>query len=737
MTGMQERVQRELAGAYLLRRELGHGGMATVFLADDLKHGRQVALKIMHPETTSAIWAERFLREIEIAAGLSHPHIVPLFDSGIVDGLPFYVMPFVDGESLRARIAREKQLPLEDALRLTREVASALGHAHQRGLVHRDIKPENVLLSDGLALVVDFGIARAPAVSAAATTTLGTVIGTPAYMSPEQASGGADVDSRSDIYSLGCVLFEMLAGQPPFTGPPQSLIHQHLSLTPRSVADLRPGVPRAVSSAIARALAKERADRFASAMAFAEALTAPTPRFAASRSVAVLPFVNLGGDPENEYFTDGITEDVIAQLAKVRTLKVISRTSVMLFKKREGSLREIGARLGVATLLDGSVRRIGDRVRIVAGLIDVESDESLWSETYDRRLTNIFKIQADVALQIAAALKAELSVQERGRIGREPTRDIGAYQLYLQGRYLLIKFTADGLRGSIEYFQRAIERDPDYALAYTGLAMACTELGESGAPDRGPLSHDALVAAARALELDPELGEAHCMMAFARLVFEFDWAGAEAEFKQALDLSPGSADTYSLYGRMCGAMGRFDESIAMQERAQELDPLTNRNDLATALLKGGRPAEAARAAARSVKLDPQDPRGHATLAWALLEQGRSDEGIAELERAVSLTPADGMWLAQLGQAYAAAGETDRARQVLRELEDPSRAVPVSPYHLAFVHTGLGETERALDGLERAFQERVGAMYGIKGSFLLASLRPHSRFRALLRKMNLG
>jgi eukaryotic-like serine/threonine-protein kinase len=723
---------QSLSDRYRVDRELGRGGMATVYLALDLKHARQVAIKVMLPELAAAIGHDRFLREIEIAARLSHPHILPLFDSGTADGLIFYVMPYVEGESLRARLTREKMLPVEEALRLAREVASALGYAHQMGFVHRDIKPENVLLSRGVALVADFGIARA--VWKEMVTTAGTVMGTPAYMSPEQAVGSADVDARSDLYSLGCVLYEMLTGQPPFVGPSESLVHQHLSVAPRPVTELRPGVPRGLTEAVAKALAKVRADRFADAAAFAAALTVPA-RAARPRSVAVLPFQNLSADPDNEYFADGMTEDVIAQLSKVRTLTVISRSSVMPFKKRDQRLREVGEKLEVATLFEGSVRRIGDRVRIVGELVDAETEEILWAETYDRQLTDVFVIQTDVALQIAAALRAELSPGERARIGRQPTHDLQAYQLYLQGRHCLIRYTVEEMRRSIEFFEQALERDPGYAQAYVGIAMACTELAEIGALGRDHAHRRAKSAAMRALELDGELGDAHCTLAHDKMVHEFDWKGAETEFKRALELSPNSADTHDLYGRLCSALERYDEAIALQERAYELDPLAHKVDVATALVRAGRYQEAAQAATRAIQLDPHYDRAHATLGWALLKAGRTDEGLAELERAVSLTPADNIWLAQLGQAYARAGRADRAREVLRRLEDPARNV--SPYHLAYVHAGLGEADRAMDFLERAFEQRTGAVYGIKGSFLFEPLREHPRFIALLRKMNLA
>ncbi len=382
--------------------------MARVYEARDVRHHRRVAVKILRPELTEALGAERFLREIRTSANLRHPHILPLFDSGAVpehtsgDGeeqILFYVMPLIEGESLRARLDREKQLPIADALQIAREVADALNYAHALGIIHRDIKPENILLDNGHAVVADFGIAHvASTADVPALTQAGSSLGTPRYMSPEQVSSDGALDGRADLYSVACVLFEMLAGQPPFTGPGfERTLFQHMMETPPSITVFRSSVPLSVGAALSRALAKAPADRFSTMSAFVDALNATGGETSNMRSVAVLPFANLSADPENEYFADGITEDVIAQLSKIKSLKVVSRTSVMAFKKRDQTLREIASRLQVGALLEGSVRRAGNRVRIVAQLIDAAGDEHLWTETYDRDLTDIFAIQSEVA----------------------------------------------------------------------------------------------------------------------------------------------------------------------------------------------------------------------------------------------------------------------------------------------------------------------------------------------------
>jgi TolB-like protein/two-component SAPR family response regulator len=455
-----------------------------------------------------------------------------------------------------------------------------------------------------------------------------------------------------------------------------------------------------------------------------------------SPSVAVLPFLNLSADAENEYFADGITEDVIAHLSKIQALKVISRTSVMPFKQRQHSLKEIGATLGATTLLDGSIRHVGDRVRIVAKLIDVRTDKHLWAETYDRQLTDIFGIQTDVALHIAAALKAELTPDEQTRVRKEPTRDLQAYQLFLKGRQWFIKYTPEAYTQAIDYFDRAIARDPSFALAFANLAMTYTELAEMGMMAPAVAYQRAAEASANALRLDSELGDAHCTMGYLKGVREFDWSGAEREFKRALELSPSGADTYDYYGRLCAGLGRYDEAIALQRRAQELDPLAHRMDGVTTLLRAGRYDEAVTLGEDAVELDRGYDRARATLGWAYFLSGKQREGLAELESAVSVSGRNTMWVGQLGEAYAMAGNADKARDILRELEERAKTGFVSPYHFAYVYTGLGELDQAMDWLERAVAERTGPAYSIKGSFLLAPLHSHPRFRALLRQMKL-
>jgi adenylate cyclase len=537
------------------------------------------------------------------------------------------------------------------------------------------------------------------------------------------------------------VLYELLAGEPPHSGgSAMAVMAKRFTEPAPRVRRLRPTVSAAMEQAIARALAVDPAQRFQSASAFVEALAAPAlPREReALPSVAVLPFLNISADPENEFFADGITEDVIAHLSRIRSLKVISRASVMPYKKREQSLREVAATLNVASLLDGSVRRAGSRVRIVATLIDAETDRHLWAETYDRDLTDIFAIQTDVALQIAAALEAKLSPDERHRIRKKPTDDVEAYQLFLQGRHCIVRWTQQGMDQGLKYLEEALARDPDYALAYATIAKAYIDMaiGVAGSLPSEEAFGRAKAGVSRALELDPNLAEAHATMGHLRYACDYDWVGAEQELKRAIELNPNSGEGYDYYGLMLSALERYDEALEMQRRAHELDPLAHRMDLVTTYLRAGRYEEALRGVTRVLEIEPHLPLAHLTLGWVQLLTGTPDQGVATLEKGLALSPDNTLYLAQVGQAYGMVGRADEARAVLRRLEELSSQRYVSPYHMAYVHTGLGDKERAMDWLERACQQRAGGIFGVKGSFLFTSLRGHPRFNALLAKMNL-
>jgi len=504
---------------------------------------------------------------------------------------------------------------------------------------------------------------------------------------------------------------------------------------------------------IAKCLAREPRERYRTAGELRAALEAAqatpavspitTPTTPATRSVAVLPFMNMSADPENEFFADGITEDVIAQLSKMRGLKVISRTSAMQFKKREMDPREIAAKLGVATLVEGSVRRAGNRVRIVAELVDANTGEQRWAETYDRELTDIFEIQSRVALSIAEALKGKLSPTERLRIEAPVAPvNIEAYQLYLKGRQCLQRYTEAELQRALEFLNRAIALEPGYSAAHAALAWVhiIRAMGH-GAGAARPRESYALAreAVARALDLDPLNGEAHGTLAAVKFMADYDWAGAEDAFRRSLELKPGDAFLFDACGLMLSAQERFDEALAMQRHARELDPLSAvaTSDLTTTLIRAGRYDEAVVEARRLTEMDPAFALAHSTLGWALVKRGESAEGLRELEKAASLSPGNTVFLSQLGEAYGFTGDVPMARDVLARLHAMAETRFVMPYHFAYVYTGLGEHGKAIDLLEVAVEERAGGAYGIKGSFLFTPLRAHPRFVALLRKLNLA
>jgi serine/threonine protein kinase len=748
MSELQQRLEAGLAGRYIVERPLGEGGMAVVFLARDLRHDRAVAIKVLRPDVAAEIGAERFLREIRMAASLTHPHILPVFDSGSADGLLFYVMPNMEGHSLRDRLDTERQLALEEALRITSEVASALDYSHRQQVLHRDIKPENILLHEGSALLADFGIGKSMG-GGKSTTQTGFTVGTPAYMSPEQASAERVIDGRSDLYSLGCVIYEMLTGEPPFTGWNAQAIMAKRFLSPAPSVKIMRNVPDAVDVAVSRVLALSAADRYRTGAEFGDALrailrTGEAPALRASaekiaaepKAIAVLPFANMSPDPENEYFSDGMTEEIINALAKVPGVQVASRSSSFAFKgKTDINARQVGERLRVSSILEGSVRKIGIHIRLSAELVNVENGYQLWSETYDRQLEDVFAVQDEISRSIVEALKVQLGGAATTQLVA-PTKNIDAYTTYLKGRYHFNKFNEQSFRKAIDLFKSAIARDPSFALAWANLAMTYIEFAEMGSIDPNVAYRAASEAAAKAVSLDPDLGVAHTAMGYVKFAHDYDWAGAEKELKRGIELNPGAADAFNFYGRFCASVGRYDEAVSLNRRARELDPIAHMLDAVTALLRAGRYDEAILEAKDVREYDPEYDRAMATLGWAYFLSGRHDEGIAELESAVAASPENTTWLGQLGEAYALAGRKEKAEEVLRTLQERSAKGLVSPYHFAYVYVGLGEYDKAIDYLEQAVERRTGPTYGISGSFLLAPLRSCPRFRALLGKMNL-
>jgi serine/threonine-protein kinase len=622
--------------------------MATVYLAQDLKHHRKVAVKVLRPELAASLGLDRFLLEIETTAQLTHPHILPLLDSGGTGAQThrrtdarthggtgeflYYVMPYVEGESLRDRLLREKQLPLNDALQLTREVADALSYAHAHGVVHRDIKPENILLESGHAVVADFGIAKAIAAAGSERLTeTGLAVGTPAYMSPEQAAGSGDVDGRSDLYSLGCVLYEMLAGEPPFTGPTaDSVVRQHLATEPPQITVVRPAVPEPVAAALHRALAKTPADRFATTAEFAAVLAHPEvlgsrpsagartpqpptaartpPRWSRRRlallslaaviviagavavgrwlqtgstasrhprtAIAVLPLDNLSAQGPHGYFAGGLHDELITQLAKVAALKVIGRTSALTYAGSAKRLNEIGDELAVGSIVEGSVQVVGNQLRVNVQLIDPVTEAHLWAEHYDRTLDDAFAVQSEIAQRIVEAVGATMTRVEAGAIAAAPTANAEAYRLYLQG---LEYFSRPGYeRPNLEIAQHLLERalalDSGFALAHAALSGTHNSMYILMYDPRPSRAAAMRTEAETALRLAPDLPQAHRAMGLVYSNILDDPRGALREFRRAADRMPGSAALWGELGFQHQILGEWAEWESAYVRATALDP---------------------------------------------------------------------------------------------------------------------------------------------------------------------
>ncbi len=776
-------------GPYEILAPLGAGGMGEVYRARDTRLGREVAVKVL-PAAFSADpdRLRRFEQEARAASALNHPNILTVHDVGTHDGVPYVVTELLEGETLRECLS-DGALFFRRAVDYAIQVAHGLAAAHEKGIVHRDLKPENVFVTtDGRVKILDFGLAKLMqpdtsaegATKAPTLTEPGVVLGTVGYMSPEQVRGQA-ADHRSDIFSFGAMLYEMLTGRRAFRGA--SAVETLNAILKEEPSELPPReISPALDHVVRRCLEKGRHERFQSARDLAFALQevvgpasgvlSPPARRWRSRlgwlgvgavalltallagnvgglrwrilgrgagvpiqSLAVLPLENLSHDPQQEYFADGMTEELIADISQIRALRVISRTSVMEYKGAKKPLPEIARALNVDALVEGSVLRSGDRVRITAQLIEAKSDRHLWAKSYERDLRDVLSLQSEVARAIAREIQVKLTPQEQARLETSHPIDAKALEAYLQGRLFLEEQSEEGLKKAFDSFQKALQIEPDYAGAYSGLASYYAILPFHSQFSPAQVFPQARAAAQRAVELDENLAEAHASLAYIRAYYEWDWAAAQREFRRAIELRPSYADAHFSYSRFLAASGRPEEALAEIRRARELDPMESSLRANTALLSyfGGRYDQALEELLELRRLEPKLPLVH----WGIglvHEQKRSyGEAIASLQQATSLSPSLN-FKSSLGHAFALAGRRDEARAILGEITERSKRAYVPSYFSALVYAGLEDKDRAFEWLERAYQERSTVLAYLQLDPRLANLRSDPRFSDLLRRV---
>ena len=696
---------------YRILEKLGGGGMGVVYKAEDTKLHRQVALKFLPDEVSKNPQAlERFQREAHAASALNHPNICTIYDIDEHAGRPFIAMEFLEGVALKVHIERGP-LPVLDTLDLACQMAEALAEAHAHGIVHRDIKPANVMLTKtGHVKLVDFGLARLPEM--AGVTATGATLGTPAYMAPEQVRGET-IDGRADLWALGVVLYEMLAARHPFASESvQGILHGVLNRAPEPVERLRSGLPPALVRIVNRALAKDALGRYQQAeqmladlQACRQQLQSSPARVEGGRrvpSIAVLPFANLSADKEQEYFCDGMTEELITALSALQGLRVAAHSSSFQFKGQALDIRKVGEQLNVETVLEGSVRKLGERLRVAAQLVNVSDGYHLWSERYDRRLDDVFEVQDEIARAIVEKLKVKLIGEPEAPLVKRGTANLEAYQLYLQGRYYYARRYKGGLGEAVSCFSRAVAIDPDFAPAWAGLAESYGIMAFFAYRPVSELHPKAMEAARRALALDESLPEAHHALAMVHLWIDWNWTAIEREFMRALALNPNAALTRAYYALGLAAMGRDGDAVREAESASALDPLS-----AIIVYAGGMAYYILRRLPRAIEelqkvvaLDPYFVPGWWGLANVCSVSARHEEAIAAAERAVTLSERAVPFVSAHGMVLGSAGRMAEARRLLAELTERSQREYVPPAMLAMVHLGLGEDDETFALLVR-------------------------------------
>jgi eukaryotic-like serine/threonine-protein kinase len=729
---LRDQLQQTLGNTYALERELGGAGMSRVFVADDGRLGRKVVVKVFDPSLAGAVNVNRFTREIALAATLQHPCIVPVLSAGDMDGVPYYTMPLVDGPSLRQRL-RDGRLPPAEAMKVLRDVASALDAAHRRGVVHRDVKPENVLLSGDYAMVTDFGIAKALVAAAAvenaesadseSLTERGLSLGTPGYMAPEQVAGDETIDHRADIYAWGVLAYEVLAGAVPFAGRHgRALLAAHVLERPESLATRAHNIPAPLAALVMRALEKNPAARPQSAGDLVVALDAirATPATLSATnegSIAVLPFVNMSKDPETDYFSDGITDEIIGTLARVKGLRVTGRASSFALKGKELDLRTIGERLGVARVVEGTVRRAGNRVRISAELVDVSDGFQRWSDRFDRDVTDVFAVQDEIAQAIARALHV---TSEAATMPEDVRRTVypEAYELYLKGMYEhRNRGLAQGhIKKAVEYLEASASLDPRFAPAHSALASALYSLSVYSATSSRDVGPKALDHARRAIALDPGDAAAHAALGYIAFNYEWDWETARVHMDRALSLAPNDSFVLNRAAMFHASVDRLDLAFALAERSLIVDPMSAYAHLfaAVVLTTGGSARRAIEVAEAGSRMHPENGDLMRILGIAYTYVGRHDDAIRVLGDAAVSNNHPTAVVAHLAVAHARRGDVEQANALLAELLRRSTSELVQSRLIGLALMELGRIDEAFVRFNQAFDDREWpmAMWGV-------------------------
>jgi len=784
------------AGRYQIIEELGKGGMGKVYRVLDKELKEEVALKLIKPEIASdKKTLERFSNELKLARKISHKNVGRMYELMEEKGTRYITMEYVPGEDLKRLIRKVGQFSAGKTIFMAKQVCEGLAEAHRLGVVHRDLKPQNIMVDEeGNARILDFGIARS--LKAKGITGAGVMVGTPEYMSPEQAEV-KDVDQRSDIYSLGIILYEMVTGRVPFEGEtPLGIAMKHKSETPKDPREINAQLPEDLSQVIMRCMEKDKDKRYQNAgevrseLANIEKGIPTTERVAPKRkpitskeitvtfglkklfipafivlaiviiamviwqllpekeavpatisknSIAVLPFADLSPKKDLEYLCDGMTDEIIAKLSRLRGWKVMNRTSVMQYKNTDKDIKEIGQELDVANILLGSVRKEEDDIRVTAQLVNAEDRFQIWLDVYDQKLESVFIIQSDIAEKIAKALQTELSLEEKERLQKHPTESLKAYNLYIQGRWYLEKRTERSLQKAIEYFNQAIEEDQSYGLAYAELASAYSLLAEYSPYPPREAYLNAKEAVRKALESDDTLAEAHAELATLKSSYEWDWEGAEKEFKRAIELNPNYATAHHWYAVNLGRRLRFNEAIEEIKRARELDPLSlviNRN-VGMILFFAREYDQAQEAFQKTIEMDPNFSMLHYYIGCVYSQNSMYNKAIEEFQKEKELVGGFSSYIeAAIGVIYARTGEIGKAEQTLNYLIEQSKHMYVSSYALAWLYFALGKKDQGFAELEKAYDAYDSWLTEIKVEPFLDTARSDPRFAALLKKMNL-